>query len=178
MQLLYPEIYNMEPTNQNKDLFDQPKQGLPGMLNVLTILTFIGCGISYIGLIWGFFQSSNYEKQVAEMEEMQDKVGDSELGSKMMQGSLELLEKNYENRYIILLSGLVFTTFCLLGALQMRKLKKSGYLLYVIGELAPLIITAVILGFSLMGGMAILFSGIVAIVFVILYSTQRKYLVN
>jgi hypothetical protein len=60
----------------------------------------------------------------------------------------------------------------------MRKLKKSGYLLYVIGELAPLIITAVILGFSLMGGMAILFSGIVAIVFVILYSTQRKYLVN
>ncbi len=178
MQLPYPEIYLMEPTNQNKDLFDQPKQGLPGMLNVLTILTFIGCGISYLGAIWGFFDSSNYEEKVAQMEDMQDKVGDSELGSKMMQGGMEMLEKSYENRYILLISGLVFTTFCLIGAMQMRKLKKSGYLLYVIGELAPLVVTALLLGFSLTGGFAILIGGIIAIVFVILYTTQRKYLVN
>lgn len=169
----------MEPTNQqNRDLFDQPKQGLPGMLNVLTILTFIGCGISYLSLIWSFFQSSNYQKQIADMEDLEDQVGDSELGAKMMQGGMEMLEKSYEHRYLLLLSGLVFTTFCLIGAMQMRKLKKSGYLIYVIGELAPLLVAALLLGFSLMGGMTILFSSIIAIIFVILYTTQRKYLVN
>ena len=46
----------MEPINQNKDLFDQQQTtGLPGMLNVLTILTFIGCGLSYLFSINGLF---------------------------------------------------------------------------------------------------------------------------
>ncbi len=169
----------METTNQTNDLFDQQQpKTLPGMLNVLTILTFIGCGIAYIGTIISFFSAANYEKQVADMEDMQDKMGDSELASRMMQGSMEMLQKTYEYRYILLLSGILFTTLCLVGALQMRKLKKSGYTLYLIGELAPVILTAALIGFSLTGGIMILFSAIFAILFVILYTTQRKYLVN
>jgi hypothetical protein len=34
------------------------------------------------------------------------------------------------------------------------------------------------LGFSLLGGISMAIGGIVAIVFVILYSTQRKYLIH
>ncbi len=148
------------------------------MLNVLTILTFIGCGLAYISTIISFFSAANYEKQMADMEDMQDKLGDSELASRMMEGSVEMLQKTYDYRYIILLSGLLFTTLCLVGALQMRKLKKSGYTLYVIGELAPIIVTAALIGFSLTGGIMILLSSIFAVLFVILYTTQRKYLVN
>lgn len=168
----------MEATNQNSPLFDQQPKTLPGMLNALTILTFIGCGLSYIGTIWSLFTSSNYESQRAELEEMQDKVGDNEMAAKMMEGSLEMMQKTYDYRYFLFVSGLVFTTLCLIGALQMRKLKKSGYALYVIGELAPVITTAVLLGFSLMGGLTTAFTALIAIVFVILYTTQRKYLVN
>ncbi|HVG15589.1 MAG TPA: hypothetical protein VM935_11530 [Chitinophagaceae bacterium] len=169
----------MDATNQNTDLFDQQTKELPGMLNVLTILTFIGCGLSYLSLLYGFYTSSNYEQEVAKLEEMQDKMGgDNEMAAEMMQGSLQMMEKAHEYRYILLLSGLLFTTLCLVGAMQMRKLKKSGYVLYTIGELAPLIITAALLGFSLMGGMTLAVSGIFALVFVILYTTQRKYLIN
>lgn len=169
----------METTNQTNDLFDQQQpKTLPGMLNVLTILTFIGCAIAYIAAIMGFFSANNYEKQLADMEEMQDQMGDNELASRMMEGSVEMLQKTYDYRYILLLSGILFTTLCLVGALQMRKLKKSGYTLYVIGELAPIILTAALIGFSLTGGIMILFSAVFAILFVILYTTQRKYLVN
>ena len=164
---------------QGNDLFDQQVKGLPGMLNVLTILTFIGCGIAYLSAIYSFYTSANYEKQMAEFEELQDKMGDdSGMGAQMMQGSIEMLQKTHEYRYIILLSTLLFTTLCLIGAMQMRKLKKSGFTLYTIGELAPIAITAALIGFSLTGGIAILFSAIFAIIFVILYATQRKYLVN
>lgn len=168
----------MEPTNQSTDLFpgEGPKK-LPSTLNTLTILTFIGCGIAYISAIYSFFQSSNIDKQRAEMEEAMDKLGDNEMATKMMNGSMEVLQKSYDNRYLLLIIGLVFTTFCLLGALQMRKLKKSGYPIYVAGELLPIVFTGILLGFNLLSGMTMIIGAVVAIVFVILYSTQRKHLV-
>ncbi|HEY0060135.1 MAG TPA: hypothetical protein VGB56_13450, partial [Flavisolibacter sp.] len=143
-----------------------------------TILTFIGCALSYLGAIWSFIDSSNIDKKRAELEAAQDSMGDSEMASKMMAGSLEIMEKSYDNRYILLISGLLFTTLCLIGAMQMRKLKKSGYPLYVIGELAPVVITAVLIGFSLLGGFMIALTAVIAIIFVILYTSQRKHLVN
>jgi hypothetical protein len=155
----------------------RPKE-LPGMLNVLTILTFIGCGFGYLGAIYSFITGSDIEGQRAKLEAAQEKAGDNEFAQKIMEGSLEMAQKAYDNRYILLLSGLLFTTLCLVGAMQMRKLKKSGYLLYVIGELAPVIVGIAVMGFSLMGGIAMGLGLVIAIIFVILYSTQRKYLVN
>jgi hypothetical protein len=164
--------------NTNNDLFDTRPKGLPGMLNTLTILTFIGCGISYLSAIYSFFTSGNIEKQMAELQEAQDKMGDSELGTKIMESSMEMVQKTYDYRFVLLLSGILFTTLCLIGAMQMRKLKKSGFPLYVIGEIAPVILTVALIGFNLLGGITLIVSGIVAVVFVILYATQRKYLVN
>jgi hypothetical protein len=169
----------MDATNQKADLFDQQTKELPGMLNVLTILTFIGCGLSYLSLLYSFFTSSNYEEQVAKMEEMQDKMGsDNEMASKMMEGTVQMMERAHEYRYILLLSGLLFTTLCLVGAMQMRKLKKSGYILYIIGEIVPLLLYAVLMGISFTSGMTLAVTGLFAIIFVILYTTQRKYLIH
>ena len=172
----------MDTTNQSTaaspDLFDGEPKKLPGMLNTLTILTFIGCALAYIGAIWSFIDSSNIEKKRAELESAQDSIGDNEMANKMMAGSMEIMEKSYDNRYILLISGLLFTTLCLIGAMQMRKLKKSGYPLYVIGELVPVVITALLVGFSLLGGFMIALTAVIAIIFVILYTSQRKHLVN
>jgi hypothetical protein len=172
----------MEVTNQttgnSDDLFDGQPKKLPGMLNVLTILTYIGCAIAYLSTIWGFIDSSNLDKKRAEFDSLQDSMGDNEMASKMMEGSLDIMQKSYDNRYILLISGLLFTTLCLVGAMQMRKLKKSGYPLYVIGEIAPVILSAILIGFSLVGGFMIILGAVIAAIFVILYSTQRKYLTN
>jgi hypothetical protein len=60
----------------------------------------------------------------------------------------------------------------------MRKLRKSGYYYYLVGELAPIVLSAGLFGASFFSAIAILFSVLVAIIFVILYSTQLKYLQN
>jgi hypothetical protein len=168
----------METTTRSTDLFPQQKKELPGMLNVLTILTFIGCALSYLGAIWGYIDSSNYEEKRAETEKLLDEAGENQMVAKMLEGSLDIMQRSHEHRYILLLSGLLFTTLCLIGAMQMRKLKKSGYTLYLIGELVPIIIFAALVGFSIAGGIMIIFSAVIALVFVILYTTQRKHLVN
>jgi hypothetical protein len=167
----------MDTANPSNHIFDEQPAPRSGTLNVLTILTFIGCGIAYLGALYNYFTANNYQEKIAEMEEMQDKMEDNELASTIMKGSMEMLEKSYQYRYILLIATLVFTTFCLMGALRMRKQRKSGFPLYIIGELAPLILTVALMGFSLTGGITLIIGGIVAIVFVILYSTQRKYLI-
>jgi len=164
----------METTHQDQDLFNGPPGKLPGMLNTLTILTFIGCAISYIGGIWNFFRFSDIEKRREEIDQAREKMGDNSFGAKMMDSSMELIEKSYDYRYILLIGTLLFTTLCLVGAMQMRKLKKGGYPLYLVGEIAPVIMAFVIMGVNLTTG----FGALIAVIFSILYTTQRKYLVH
>lgn len=176
----------MESTYQQTDLLrnDVPPEK-PGMLNVLTILTFIGCGLSYILSIFGTLNSTDYETQHQKLLDAQEKAGDSGFARNMLDKSLEALEKNsaavdrmHDYRYIILVLGLLFTTLCLMGAMQMRKLKKSGYPIYVIGELAPLVVSIIFSGAMMFASVFGYIMIAIPVIFVILYSTQRKYLVN
>jgi hypothetical protein len=168
----------MENSYQTNDVLTEhrPKE-LPGMLNVLTILTFIGCGLSYLGSLYGYFSNTDPDKQIAKIREAQEKMGEG-FGSKMMEGSIDMIQKSYDNRYLLLITGLLFTTLCLIGAMRMRKLKKSGYYLYLIGELAPVVLAVGLFGSSFFSAMGILFSALIAVIFVILYSTQLKHLQN
>ena len=165
----------METTKQ--DLFEQQRQQeLPGILNALTILTFIGCAISYLGVLYGYFKSSNYQEDLVELQRMRDESGENSVAYKIAEGSIGITKNAYENRYLLLISGLAFTTMCLIGALQMRKRKKTGFTIYTIGELSPILISAVIYGFSLFESFLVLFSSVIAILFVILYATQLKHM--
>lgn len=167
----------MENTYQTNDVLEQhrPKE-LPGMLNVLTILTFIGCGIAYVGGLYSYFTNNDPDKQIAKLNEAREKMGDNGFGAKMIESSIDMVQKSYDNRFLLLISGLVFATFCLIGAIQMRKLKKSGYFFYLIGELAPFVVMAGLFGASFFGAIFLLISAFFAILFVILYSTQLKHL--
>ena len=159
------------------DLFEQQRQQeLPGMLNVLTILTFIGCAISYLGVMWNYYKSLNYKKDIVDLQRMRDEIGENRVFNKIAESSIELARKGYEYRYLLLISGLIFTTMCLIGALQMRKRKKIGFTIYTIGELSPLLISAVIFGSYLVGSFLVLLSSVFAILFVILYATQLKHM--
>lgn len=161
----------METSSQSNILDPHRPEPLPGMLNVLTILTFIGCGLAYILSLLGYFLTGNASESVQKM---------SEAGAS--QDQIDLFLKSAEHRELILITSLVFTTLCLVGAIQMRKRKKSGYFLYVIGEIAPIVLQFGLFGTMSSGG-AGPFAAIgtviglaVPIVFVILYSTQLKYL--
>lgn len=80
---------------------------------------------------------------------------------------------------MIMILALAGAALCFYGAMQMRNLKKQGYLIYVVGELLPIISFAVFVGFgNIFGGMTMIFSLLIAAVFIILYTLQRKNLVN
>ena len=146
---------------------------LPSFLNVLTILTYVGCGLAAISAVYNHFTiCETVEKLTSkEMPEVGGMLG------RMVDTALELSIKQCDNRLVILVSTLATTLICFFGAFLMRQLKKQGFVIYIIGELIGPASMMVILGMSSMGGMMI-FGLIVNIVFVILYATQRRFLVN
>jgi hypothetical protein len=164
------DLLNLEQKDMNK---------LPSMLNVLTILTYIGCAFGAISSIWGYFSAAMSYKVYQNLgtnteTETKNKAIDSILSS-----AQEIVKKAYDNRLMILVFGLAGIVLCFYGAMQMRNLKKQGYLIYVIGELLPIVSFAAFIGFgNLLGGISMVLTSLFAIVFIILYTTQRKELVN
>lgn len=156
----------MNPMEENK---------LPTALNVLTILTFIGSGIGLISSCYNFFAA---DKQVANMEDALTKMDKAPEFMKNMinQETLEMTKTMAANKFPILIFGLVGIILCVMGALQMRKLKMQGYYLWLIGEILPVIASVIFIGVGIFKGIAGIFLVIFLLVFIILYTVQRKHL--
>jgi hypothetical protein len=169
---------NMTADSLNMNEFDKPK--LPTTLNVLTILTFIGCALQLLGVIFGYVGAKKNldekDKVIAQMTSG-EMPGWAKSFMPNMKNYEEMVTKSYENRMPILLLGLIAVALCFYGALQMRKLKKQGYMLYVVGELLPLLSTALFLGMFAFSGIAFTIGIGLTILFILLYTTQRKHLV-
>ncbi|MEO5943355.1 MAG: hypothetical protein ABIP30_16810 [Ferruginibacter sp.] len=158
--------------------FNQPK--MSGTLNVITILSIIGCILQFLASTWAFFSSkTSFENKDKVMEQMSSGKMPSWAKSMMpdMTHFEEMVTKSYENRLPILILSIVAVALCFYGVLQMRKLKKQGFLFYVIGEILPFLTGAFFIGtFTLTGTYAVV-GFVIAAFFLILYSTQRKNLV-
>ena len=168
-------------TNDSLTVNEFEQTPLPTGLNVLTILTIIGCVIGLVFSVIGFISAkSSYDKKEQVIEQM--KSAETPKFLKSMMGDPANFEqtviKSYENRIPILLLSLVAVALCFVGAMQMRKRKKQGYLLYVIGELIPFITIAFFIGFFALSGFTFIFSVVIAVVFILLYTMQKKHLVN
>jgi len=160
-------------------LDDQPKaKTMTATINVLTILTIIGCGIAFISAIWSLYSSGKSMEQITIMQEQADRISESgsETATNMMLQSIEMVKKQYENRYLLLMVNLLATGLCLFGALEMRKMRKNGYYLWLTGELLPILITVAIIGLNMMGGIVLGVYLLFASVFIILYGMQVKHM--
>ena len=155
------------------------KKAIPSGINVLTILTFIGCAIGLLGAGYNFMNAKSGLDKMEAAINSPDYENMPALAKKFMSPeALEVARKSYENRVPINLISLIGIGLCFFGALQMRQLKMQGYYLYLVGEIIPLIGMAIFIGIGSLTG----FSGIIIIgftlLFVLLYTAQRKYLVN
>jgi len=66
---------------------------------------------------------------------------------------------------------------CLWGVLWMWKLKKTGYYIYIVGELAPVIVSFILVGFgSFLGGFFAFIGLIFPVLFIILYGLNVKHM--
>ncbi len=156
-----------------ENLLEEPRK-LPDTLNVLTILTFIGCGIFAPLSIWSFLKSKeSYDK----MQEAQSHLDSMPEFAKRFTGPemLEMARKSYENRVPILLLSLVGFVLCTVGAVQMRNWKKSGFSIWLVGELLPLVVGLIFVGSGMFSVFAII-GYIIYATFITLYASQLKYL--
>jgi len=170
---------NIDQAKDMLNLESNDMKKLPQMLNVLTILTYIGCALGAIMAIWNYISvSASYKLYQASGGLDSLKTENSQLNS-VLSGANEMVKKSYENRLMILLFALAGIALCFYGAMQMRNLKKQGYLIYIVGELLPIVSFAVFVGFgNIIGALSMVFVVLFAVLFIILYTTQRKALVN
>ena len=163
------------PASEVLDFADGERPSLPSGLNVLTILTFIGSALAIIMSIWTYI---NAEKSYKSLVDAQDKMESAPAFVKNMMGPkmLEMSKRSMENKMPIMLLGIVAAALCIYGAIEMRKLKKQGYILWVVGEILPIVAGLIFIGAGIFGGFALV-AMIFPIIFIILYSVQKKYLI-
>jgi hypothetical protein len=168
----------MTDINQPADVLMPPpgKPRIPTGINVLTILTLIWSAYELYSAFKNFIGG---QKALEKLEESQEKLASAPAWARKMAGPdvMEMLRKGIENKIPILVIGLLSVGLCVYGALEMRKLKKQGYFFWLIGEILPWISAIIFIG-PVMFKTFIAYFMIFPLLFIILYTTQRKYLVN
>lgn len=154
---------------------NEGKPKLPTFLNVLTILTFIMCAYELYGAVSNFTGGA---KNLAKMREAQIQMESAPAFVKNFTGPqmMEIMEKSIANKMPLLIISLVAIALCVFGAIEMRKLKKQGYWLWLFGEILPTIGAGIFIGGAFFSSFLAYFL-IFPVIFIILYSTQRKHLI-
>ena len=165
------------PNNDQPDLldFDLEPKPRPELLNILTILTFIGCGILLLSATYGYFRApAAYEKILATQDKMQNAPGF--IKEMTGPGIVEIARKKLEYRLAILLIELAGGFLCAYGAVEMRALKKEGFIWYAGGEVLPLIAVLILIGMGSFSVFQLTFMALTPLVFLALYASQWKHL--
>jgi hypothetical protein len=176
MKLKQPTMADFNQIQDQLNLEEKDMKNLPQALNVLTILTYIGCAMQVLGAVYTYFTIGASYKTLSGMSGEMGREGMEGFG-KIMSGATDVIKKQYENRTILLLLAVVCAAVCFYGAMQMRNRKAMGFNIYVAGELIYPIVSMILIGlggFGAFGAIGLIFP----IVFVILYAMQRKYLTN
>jgi hypothetical protein len=141
-----------------------PEEGLPGILGALTVLTMIGSAFSVIGSLL-----TPLGCKVLMMEEVIDKMKPKDVA---------LLEATCEHRNVLMLGGILGGVLCFVGALMMRRLKMQGFVVYIVGQILPIILTAIVMAELMFADPKNWIGYGITCFFIGLYATQRKHLVR
>lgn len=160
------------------DSYKDDRSSLSPILNALTVLTLIGSALGIIASIYSYFTAQkNYESLRNAIESGQMDDAPSWMKSLISQDMVDNAQKLFENRLPISVIGFLGSLLCLYGALEMRKLKRQGYTIWVIGEVMPVFATLFLIGFEAFSGINIV-NVILPSIFVLLYTSRRSELVN
>jgi hypothetical protein len=145
---------------------------VPGFLKVLCILSFTGVGIA---LIMGIYNLLTLGSTLAQLKSSMDTL--KSLGSSLGNGLDNYANSliHYGTLYYIII--IVASLICLTGVMMMWKLRKSGYYIYILGEIAPAVAAYALLGGYGALGTALMIMGIVfPVAFIIMYGLNLKHL--
>jgi hypothetical protein len=165
---------NPTPNATDDNWLGEPGNKLPSTLNVLTWLTFIANGLGFLSSFWGFFRAqTNYDNMV----KAQDNLDRAPDWARKLAGPhpVETARAMLDNRLPVLIISLLACFLCFYGALEMRKLKKMGFALYIVGDLVP-VAMGIFIGFDTFATLGYYIGLAITVIFIILYATQLKYL--
>lgn len=104
----------------------------PQFLTVICVLSFIMCGLSFLGGVWSLIQNTP-DKMAESIEQM--RAVSPQMAEQMENQMMEMQESTYAQISPYL--NFVFILLSFLGAFMMWKLKKKGFYVYLAGELLP-----------------------------------------
>ena len=144
-------------------------------MTVLCILTFIGSGWGLLVSTMNFLGNDATVEQIeqySDMMEQLDNGGGSSFISRMFESSREMMP------YMKKISGtnLVFYILSLAGAFLMFRLKKTGFYLYSGAQIVMLFVAPLFAGFTAMTLVSLGGGAVLALVFIILYGLNLKYM--
>ncbi|MBI5218716.1 MAG: hypothetical protein HY958_07295 [Bacteroidia bacterium] len=148
---------------------------MPVFLKVLCILSFVGVGLAIISSIWGYFAAKAVSAVSQGFADLGDKLAEGQ-ASGQMNAAMDSVNASLKWAGVNAIVGVIAALICLIGVIMMWKLKKTGYYIYIIGEIAPVIAGAVLMGGSFFGGMAIAMSLVVPIAFIVMYGLNLKHM--
>ncbi len=158
----------------------------PAFLLVLCILTFVASGFGvFMGLL-SFTGFNDVESTLSNSNSSFDPSARAIFDSVDIVGMQKI--QNWVN-----ITGLLASILCLGGALIMFKMKKIGFLPYVLGQVVAIYAAYLSIGLikkmaevmpvaeigdmmSMVGGATMIFSVIIAIAFIIMYGVNLKHL--
>lgn len=145
---------------------EKPKR--PTFLTVLCILTFIGVGIAVISSISNFMMQNSALMQNAMQEGMK---------TNPFPDSGDMIAKSLYYATTIGIVNIICALVCLVGAILMFQLKKLGYYIYIVAEVAPVIISTILIGMP--SGLLLatfIVSALLPVLFIILYGLNLKHM--
>lgn len=174
-------------TDMNTGAAAAPKR--PSFLTVLCILSFIGCALGLATGVWGYF--SNKTAAASGLGDQVNERLDSAMDDAMTNGEMTDQERqmaesitnalgggiNFDNAATASLVGGLMCIVCFIGVFMMWNLKKTGFFIYLIGQVvsiaAPFIWSS---GLGIFGSMFSMIGAIFPIIFVILYALNLKHM--
>lgn len=161
--------------NDQLNTFEENKK-LPTGLNVLTILTFIGCAFELYSSVSNFF---NGRKALDEFDKASEKLSQAPAFFQKLASpeAREMMEKSIDNKVPMFVIALIAISLCVYGAVEMRKMKKQGYTFWLIGELLPFVSVFIFIGTVYLKTIYVYFA-IIPAIFILLYTLQRKHLTS
>jgi hypothetical protein len=164
-------------SNLTNDILGQEsadRKLMPQGLNILTILTFIGCGFIILTSVFTKPIMEFSLKLINKGLEKSNEMSANEVAKIVKQK--ESLEAFLANATVLSIVGIVGAILCLAGAIMMRKFKKDGFWIYVAGQIIPFVASLVLLGSQQFTGISSYIGAAIPFVFIALYAAQRKHL--
>jgi len=145
-------------------------------LTVICVLTFIGSGLGIVGSVRSYVGADTISSIASgAMENAEDKMDQKDTPNFVRQifSSLTagLSADNIRKSSILKLVSCLLT---LLGAIMMWNLKKIGFYLYIAGTIVLVISPIVILGNGLPGIMGAGGTGLIGVIFIVMYGVNLK----